>query len=142
MPSFRPMATSDDEQGRRQRLTRPLILLLATLALTAGCAAFDEQQRRWVFQPSKESWAGGAAALPSEALATEDAQAAWHWLASRHPGAPRYVYGHSLGSAIAVDLASAAGPADAPAGMILEGAFTSIPDVVATFRYGWLPLGP
>src|SRR5688572_2926617 len=32
------------------------------LALTAGgCAALDEQQRRWVFQPSRDTWGGAMA---------------------------------------------------------------------------------
>lgn len=77
-------------------------------------------------------------ALPSEDMAHEDAAAAWAWLATRHPQAPRYLYGHSLGSAIAVRLAAE----QVPAGLILEGSFTSMPDLVSTFRYGWLPVGP
>ena len=75
--------------------------------------------------------------LPSERMAYEDAHAAWRWLAERHPDARRYVFGHSLGAAIAVELAST--QADA-AGVILEGGFTSIPDVYASLRWGWLPL--
>lgn len=192
-----------------------LLLPLAALLLSAGCAALDEQQRRWIFQPSKVSWGGGVAAegidevwidfsaegapvrlhglwlpqeradaptllylhgarwdvrssasrmrrlhalgfsvlgidyrgfgqstdaLPSEDSAQQDAQAAWAWLRQRAPQAQPYVYGHSLGSTIAVRLAAEATPA--PAGLLLEGAFTSIPDLVGTFKYGWLPLGP
>ncbi len=79
------------------------------------------------------------AALPSEALAAEDARAAWDWLAQRHPQARRFIFGHSLGGAIAVNLASRVGD---EAGVIVEGSFTSIPDVVSTFRWGWLPLSP
>lgn len=79
------------------------------------------------------------AALPSEAMAAEDAQAAWDWLARRHPQARRFIFGHSLGGAIAVNLASQVGD---EAGLIVEGSFTSIPDVVSTFRWGWLPLSP
>lgn len=78
-------------------------------------------------------------ALPSEASALEDALAAWDWLRREHGAARRFVFGHSLGGAIAVALASEAGD---EAGLIVEGAFTSIPDVVATFRWGWLPVGP
>lgn len=78
-------------------------------------------------------------ALPSEAMAAEDAQAAWDWLAQRHPQARRFIFGHSLGGAIAVNLASQVGD---EAGVIVEGSFTSIPDVVSTFRWGWLPLSP
>jgi fermentation-respiration switch protein FrsA (DUF1100 family) len=52
---------------------------------------------------------------------------------------PRYVFGHSLGGAVAVHLA---GEVDDAAGLIVEGSFTSIPDVIATFEWGWLPVGP
>lgn len=192
---------------------------LLALLLTAGCGALDEQQRRWVFQPSKVSWDGGLAAaglddvwiefqsresgspvklhglwlpqarsdaptllylhgarwdvrgsasrmrrmhdmgfsvlgidyrgfglstdvLPSESFAHEDAVAAWDWLNRQHPSAARYVYGHSLGSAIAVDLAAGVDASRAPMGVILEGAFTSIPELLGTFKYGWFPIGP
>ena len=77
-------------------------------------------------------------ALPSEALAQEDTLAAWRWLAARHPDAPRFLFGHSLGAAIAVQAASELEDA---AGLIVEGSFTSIPDVFASMKWGWLPLG-
>lgn len=77
--------------------------------------------------------------LPSEALAAEDARAAWDWLASRHPTAPRYIFGHSLGGAIAIDLAA---QVDDERGVMVENTFTSIPDVASTMKWGWLPLGP
>ncbi|HAJ14188.1 MAG TPA: alpha/beta hydrolase, partial [Comamonadaceae bacterium] len=77
--------------------------------------------------------------LPSEAMAYEDARAAWAWLAERYPDRPRYIFGHSLGSAIAIDLAT---HATDEAGTLVEGAFTSIPDVVRSFKWGWLPLDP
>jgi len=76
--------------------------------------------------------------LPSEAMAYEDARAAWDWLAQQHPGLPRYVFGHSLGGAIAVQLAS---QVDDESGVLVEGAFTSVPDVVSSFKWGWLPVG-
>jgi uncharacterized protein len=75
--------------------------------------------------------------LPSEDLMHEDALAAWRWLAAQRPHAPRYVYGHSLGAAIGVRLASEAGDA---AGVIVEGGFTSALDVVNTTWWRWLPL--
>ncbi len=190
---------------------------LAALGVLAGCAALDEQQRRWIFQPSDRTWSGGLAAaegmqdvwidcespaagqgvrlhglwlpqaqadapallylhgarwdvrgsahrmrrmhelgfavlgvdyrgfgrsspaLPSEALALEDAHAAWRWLARQQPSARRFVFGHSLGGAIAVALAAEVGD---EAGLLVEGSFTSIPDVVSSFRWGWLPVGP
>jgi alpha-beta hydrolase superfamily lysophospholipase len=77
--------------------------------------------------------------LPSEETAYEDAQAAWRWLAARYPDRPRYIYGHSLGGAIAIDLAS---HVDDERGTIVEATFTSIPDVAATMKWGWLPIGP
>ena len=80
-----------------------------------------------------------SAGLPSEALAGEDARAAWAWLATQAPGAQRFVFGHSLGGAIAVQLAATV---DDEAGLIVENGFPSIPDVVRTFKWGWLPLGP
>jgi alpha-beta hydrolase superfamily lysophospholipase len=79
------------------------------------------------------------AALPSEAMAAEDAQAAWAWLAQQHPHQRRFIFGHSLGGAIAVELASQVSD---EAGVIVEGSFTSIPDVVSSFRWGWLPVSP
>ncbi len=77
--------------------------------------------------------------LPSEEMAYEDARAAWDWLAAKHPTAPRYIFGHSLGGAIAIELASQV--AD-ESGTIVEGTFTSIPDVFGTYKWGWLPLKP
>jgi len=192
--------------------------LLATgVLLLAGCAALDEQQRKWIFQPSKVEWRGATAAadgmqdrwieftppradapvklhalwlpqanadapvmlylhgarwgvssssfrmrrlhalgvavlgvdyrgfgrstdvLPSEATAYQDARAAWDWLREQHPSQLRLIYGHSLGSAIAVHLAA---EVDDEAGVVIEGGFTSVPDVFATMPFGWLPLEP
>lgn len=77
--------------------------------------------------------------LPSEDMAYEDARAAWAWLAAQYPGRPRYIFGHSLGGAIAIDLASRT---QDERGTIVEGTFTSIADVAATMKWGWLPIGP
>lgn len=193
-----------------------LSLLIAASAL-AGCAVLDEQQRKWIFQPSKQSWSGGTAAangmedrwiefhsretgepvklhalwlpqarrdapvllylhgarwdvrssafrmrrmhelgfavlgmdyrgfgrssdeLPSEAMAYEDARATWDWLRREHPQARRFVYGHSLGAAIAVELCAQVGD---ESGLMIEGSFPSITDVFSTLRFGWLPLEP
>ncbi len=80
-----------------------------------------------------------SADLPSEAMAYEDARAAWDWLGKTYPGRPRYIFGHSLGGAIAIDLAAQVGD---EAGTLVEGTFTSIPDVVSSFKWGWLPVSP
>ena len=77
--------------------------------------------------------------LPSEEMAYEDARAAWAWLAKKYPDRPRYIFGHSLGGAIAIDLAS---KVDDEQGTIVEGAFTSIADVASSMKWGWLPIGP
>ncbi len=77
--------------------------------------------------------------LPSESLAYEDARAAWDWLARQYPGRPRYIFGHSLGGAIAIDLAA---QVTDEAGTLVEGTFSSIPDVVGSYKWGWLPVSP
>jgi uncharacterized protein len=187
------------------------------LAVLAGCSTLDEQQRKWIFQPTDRTWWGGLSAaegmtdvwieyraagraepvrlhglwlaaersgapvvlhlhgarwdvrgsahrmrrlhdlgfsvlsidyrgfgrssaeLPSEEAAVEDAQAAWRWLGEQHPRARRFVFGHSLGGAIAVKMAAGR---DDVAGLMVEGSFTSIRDVVRTMAWGWLPVGP
>ncbi len=82
--------------------------------------------------------------LPSEAGVAEDASAAWRWLAEHQGDRDRYVVGHSLGGAVALQLAASLADAPAPLaprGVIVESTFTSIGDVVSTFRWGWLPIG-
>ena len=76
-------------------------------------------------------------AHPSESLVAEDARVAWRWLAHRHPHAQRFIFGHSLGAAIAVRLAH---DVDDEAGVIVEGAFTSAADVLRSTRWHWLPV--
>lgn len=78
-------------------------------------------------------------AMPSETLVAEDARAAWHWLAREHPHARRFIFGHSLGGAVAVRLAA---EVHDEAGLIVEGAFTSSLDVLRSTRWGWLPVAP
>jgi pimeloyl-ACP methyl ester carboxylesterase len=77
--------------------------------------------------------------LPSEDMAYEDAQTAWKWLAAQHGQRDRFVFGHSLGGAIAIDLASRV---DDERGVIVEGTFTSISDVASSMKFGWLPISP
>lgn len=75
--------------------------------------------------------------MPSETLAAEDAHAAWRWLARQHPRSRRFVFGHSLGGAIAVRLAH---EVDDEAGLIVEGGFPSARAVLQSTRWGWLPV--
>lgn len=49
----------------------------------------------------------------------------------------RYVYGHSLGAGVAVQLAQVV-PDEA--GLIIEGSFTSTADVFRSYRLGWVPI--
>jgi hypothetical protein len=225
LPPARDRAAPPEQASARSRRSLRIRQALGALAVVAaaaalpGCAALDQKQREWVFQPSDRTWGSGLAAaegmqdvwiefrsrvtdedvrlhalwlpqpradaptllylhgarwdvrgsaprmrrlhelgfavlgvdyrgfgrsangeLPSEAMAYEDARAAWDWLA-RHgaPQARRFAFGHSLGGAIAVDLAA---QVDDLSGLIVEGSFTSLRDLLATFKWGWLPVGP
>lgn len=76
---------------------------------------------------------------PSEAKVYEDAEAAWHYLLGRRACLPQrtFIYGHSLGGAIAIELAVHHPEA---AGLIVESSFTSMMDM-ARLRYGpYLPV--
>jgi len=67
---------------------------------------------------------------PSEKTMYEDAVAAWNYLRTVRKIAPEriMIYGHSLGGAVAIDLAV---KKPASAGVIAEATFTSIRDVAA-----------
>ena len=73
--------------------------------------------------------------LPSEDTVAEDARTAWQWIGAKHPAQDRYIFGHSLGGAIAVRLATEVSDAK---GLIVEGTFTSIPAVFESMKWGWL----
>lgn len=66
-----------------------------------------------------------------------DARAVYDWMVRERGIAPSkiVIYGHSLGSGVATSLAAQV----EAAGLILEGAFTSVPDVGASL-YPWLPV--
>ena len=86
--------------------------------------------------------------LPSEATVYEDAHIAGARFAQLQPDAgKRLIFGHSLGGAVAVELARALaaearqGGAAAPArGLILESTFTSLGDVAAAVANTSLPV--
>jgi len=63
--------------------------------------------------------------FPSESRVYEDAEVAWDYLVKQRGIHPNqiYIYGHSLGGAIAIDLAVRHPEA---AGLIVEGSFTSV----------------
>jgi alpha-beta hydrolase superfamily lysophospholipase len=75
--------------------------------------------------------------LPSEETALQDARAAFDELRRRQPDPKRrFVYGYSLGGALAIALAA---ERDGIAGVVVESSFTSIADVVRNSKWGWLP---
>ena len=79
--------------------------------------------------------------LPSEDSAFEDVLAGFEELRRRQPDpAKRFVYGHSLGSALAIRLAASNdGDGRELAGVIVESSFTGIADMLGTLRWGWVP---
>ena len=77
--------------------------------------------------------------LPSEQSAAADARAALDELARRQPNpALRFVYGHSLGGAVAIDVV-AEQHTPPIAGLIIEASFTSIADMLGTLKWGAIP---
>lgn len=126
-----------------QRADAPVLLYLHGARYNVTGSAFRARRMQElgfsVLSIDYRGFGKSTAQLPSETLAYEDARAAWEWLARKYPARPRYIFGHSLGGAIAIDLAT---QVNDEAGTLVEGSFTSIPDVVSTFKWGWLPLGP
>lgn len=85
-----------------------------------------------VFLPEYRGY-GGNPGTPSEEGLYNDADAFYKWIKD-HPdysGNPLVVYGQSLGTGVAVDIASRVG-GDGIAGLILEVPFLSVVDVVAS----------
>ena len=88
-----------------------------------------------------------AGGVPSEDSVYEDARAAWQRFAELVPDAHRRViYGHSLGGAVAVDLAASLDQAngakgeEAARGLIVESSFTTLVDMAKALSYTWLPV--
>ena len=76
--------------------------------------------------------------FPSEAQVYDDAVAAWNYLVDVQKIEPGriVIYGHSLGAAVAAELALRRGAACAA---VLESSFTSISDM-AHLEYPWVPV--
>ncbi|MDO8319405.1 alpha/beta hydrolase [Rhodoferax sp.] len=82
-------------------------------------------------------WGDSSPLTPSEASIVQDALVAWTELKNYQPNAKkRVIYGHSMGSGVAVDLASQLKSPDDYGGLVLESAFTSFTDVA--HASGWL----
>lgn len=73
---------------------------------------------------------------PSEAKMYEDALAGLKYLKSKFASNKIFIYGHSLGGAVAIELANQPDSSDT-AGVIVESTFTSILDM-SSLRYGGL----
>ena len=81
---------------------------------------------------------------PSERSVYEDSRAAWRAFAALVPDPRRRIlYGHSLGGAVAVDLAAwldrNAGAEEPARGLVVESSFTTLADVAKALSYEWLP---
>ena len=147
---FRSQVTGKDARlhglwlpADRQAATGPVLLYLhgARWNVAASAPRIRRMQQLGfsVLAIDYRGFGRSGSELPSEDSAYEDARAAWDWLAKQHAGRQRYVFGHSLGGAMAIDLAS---KVDDEQGVIVEGTFTSIPDVASNMKWGWLPVGP
>jgi hypothetical protein len=79
--------------------------------------------------------------LPSEETVYADAMTAWQWLVKQQPDPTRrLIYGHSLGGAVAIDLAARLGEnGESARGLVVESTFTTLADVASAMTYDWLP---
>jgi len=75
--------------------------------------------------------------FPTEAQVYEDAQAAWNYLVQERRISPDriIIYGHSVGGAIAIDLAAKHPEAGA---LVVQSSFTSMRDMTKRFGLYWL----
>jgi len=84
--------------------------------------------------------------LPSEQTVYEDARVAWGRLVQLQPEPSlRLIYGHSLGGAVAIDLAAYLSERESASdtqarGVIVESSFTTLADIARSLSYSWLPV--
>jgi fermentation-respiration switch protein FrsA (DUF1100 family) len=78
---------------------------------------------------------GGSSGAPSEGGLHEDARAALRYAADHAPGSPVILFGESLGTGVAVALASEV----RVAGLILDSPYASVVGV-AQYQYPWVPV--
>ena len=77
-------------------------------------------------------WGDSSRAVPTETSIHADADIGWAELLRRQPDPrKRVIFGHSMGGAVAVHLASRQAARASYAGLILESTFTQLPDVAA-----------
>jgi uncharacterized protein len=82
-------------------------------------------------------WGRSSVIVPSEQTIVQDALLGFEELRRRQPiGSQRVLYGHSMGSGVAVEIASTLKAPGDYGGIILESALTSFPDVAS--EASWL----
>jgi hypothetical protein len=85
-------------------------------------------------------WGDSTPIVPSQKTIVADADAAWAELLRHQPEArKRVIYGHSLGGAVAIDLASRKHGGSDYAALIVESTFTNLADLAASAAG---PVGP
>ena len=78
-------------------------------------------------------WGDSTPIVPTEASINADVQLAWAELQRRQPvPGRRVIFGHSMGGALAVSLASSLKRGNDYGALVLESTFTRLPDVAAT----------
>lgn len=81
-------------------------------------------------------WGRSTVIVPSEQTIVQDARIAFEELQRREPRAThRVIYGHSMGSGVAVEIASHLNAPGDYAALILESAFTNFPDIAAKANF-------
>ena len=127
--------------ARRSQPNAPVMLYLhgARWNLSGSVTRIDRWKKLGfsVLAVDYRGFGKSAALSPTEELAYEDAEAAYDYLGKLAPGKPRVVVGHSLGGAIAAELARRRPDVS---GVVLEATFTSIKDMIAQTRLE-LPAG-
>jgi alpha-beta hydrolase superfamily lysophospholipase len=86
--------------------------------------------------------------VPSEKTVYEDAAVAWSRLTELEPDPERrFIYGHSLGGAVAIDLAARIsaeaakhGTAVPARGLVVESSFTTLADMARQLTWSWVPV--
>lgn len=97
-------------------------------------AAIFHQLRLTVLLVDYRGYGKSSPTFPSENKLYEDAVASWKYLTQERQIKPQniFVYGHSLGGAIAIDLAT---KYPEMAGLITEGTFTSVKNMARTSKF-------
>jgi pimeloyl-ACP methyl ester carboxylesterase len=86
-------------------------------------------------------WGDSTPIVPSEETIVADAWRAWGELVRRSPdGQRRIIYGHSMGSAVAVTLASQLHAGTDYGALVLESSFSTMPEVAAAAGF-WGSVG-